>query len=69
MSRKLNSAEQNYPPHERELLAVVDALREWRCYLMGGKFLVKTDHRPLQYLLTQQTLSCSLGPILAKLRL
>jgi RNase H-like domain found in reverse transcriptase len=46
MSRKLNSAEQNYPPHERELLAVVDALRERRCYLMGRKFLVKTDHRP-----------------------
>jgi transposase InsO family protein len=57
MSRKLNAAEQNYPPHERELLAVVDALREWRCYLMGRKFLVKTDHRPLQYLQTQQTLS------------
>jgi RNase H-like domain found in reverse transcriptase len=57
MSRKLNAAEQIYPPHERELLAVVDALREWRCYFMGRKFLVKTDHRPLQYLQTQQTLS------------
>jgi RNase H-like domain found in reverse transcriptase len=56
MSRKLNAAEQNYTPHERELLSVVDALREWRCYIMGSRFLVKTDHRPLQYLHTQQIL-------------
>jgi hypothetical protein len=30
-SRKLNSAEQNYTTTEREMLAVVHALRVWRC--------------------------------------
>jgi hypothetical protein len=44
MSRKLNAAEQNYSVHERELLAVVDALRDWRPYLLGHKFVVKIDH-------------------------
>ena len=28
-SRKMNAAKQNYPTHERELLAVIHALRTW----------------------------------------
>jgi hypothetical protein len=36
-SAKLSSAEQNYPVGEQELLAVVSALRKWRCYLEGPK--------------------------------
>ena len=35
-SRKLNSAERNYPIHKLELLAVVHAFRTWRCYLEGS---------------------------------
>src|SRR6201985_3388303 len=35
-SRKLNSAEQNYPIHELEELAIVEALRHWRHYLEGA---------------------------------
>ena len=56
-SRTLNSAEQNYAPHELELLAIVDTLRAWRSYLHGRKFLVHTDHHPLRYLQTQEHLS------------
>jgi hypothetical protein len=44
-SRKLNSAEQNYTTTEREMLAVVHALRVWRCYLEGVYFEVETDHK------------------------
>jgi RNase H-like domain found in reverse transcriptase len=36
--RKLNSAEQNYPTHDRELLAIIYAVREWRTYLHGARF-------------------------------
>ena len=32
-SHKLSSAERNYPVGEQELLAVVLALKQWRCYL------------------------------------
>ena len=56
-SRKMNSAEMNYPTHERELLAVIHALRTWRHYLAGQKFIVVIDHYSLQYLRTQPQLS------------
>jgi hypothetical protein len=56
-SRKLSGAEKNYPVHERELLAIVYALKEWRSYLHGSRFAIKTDHHPLSYLDTQRNLS------------
>jgi RNase H-like domain found in reverse transcriptase len=57
MSRNLKAAEQNYTVREQGLLAAVDALRDWRPYLPRHKFVVKIDHRPLQYLQTQPQLS------------
>ena len=45
-SCKLGKAEVNYSATERELLAVVHALRVWRCFLEGASFRVVTDHRP-----------------------
>jgi hypothetical protein len=56
-SRKLNSAERNYPTHEQELLAVVHALRTWRYYLDGTHFVVYTDHATLQHFPTQPKLT------------
>ena len=56
-SRKLIPAEVNYATGEQELLAVVHALRVWRCYLEGRQFTVVTDHKPITFLQTQQTLS------------
>lgn len=41
-SSKLTPAEKNYPTHERELLAIINALKVWRHYLQGRKFLVIT---------------------------
>ena len=56
-SRKLNAAEGNYTTHEKELLAVIHALRTWRHYLLGNHFIVVTDHNSLKYLHTQPNLS------------
>jgi RNase H-like domain found in reverse transcriptase len=56
-SRKLNSAEQNYPTHDRELLAIIYVVREWRTYLNGAMFRIRSDNHPLQYLETQPQLS------------
>ena len=57
-SRKLNDHEKNYPIAELELLAVVHALRVFRCYLEGCRsFTVITDHDTLRYFLTQKTLA------------
>jgi RNase H-like domain found in reverse transcriptase len=56
-SRKLSIAEKNYLVHERELLAIVYALKECRPYLQGSRFMIKTDPHPLRYLDTQSSLS------------
>ena len=57
-SRKMAPAELNYTVSEQELLAVVYALRTWRCYLEGCKGLViVTDHKPNSYLTSQDMLS------------
>jgi hypothetical protein len=56
-SRKLNSAELDYNVTEKEMLAVVHALRVWRCYLEGADFTVYTDHVSNTYFQTQPNLS------------
>jgi hypothetical protein len=56
-SKKLNDAEQNYQMTEKEMLAVVHALRVWRCYLEGAQFTVYTDHVSNIYFQTQPKLS------------
>ena len=53
----MNVAEMNYPTHERELLAVIHALRTWCHYLLGKRFKISTDHHSLKYLMTQPNLS------------
>jgi hypothetical protein len=57
LSRKLLPAEVNYATHDKELLAIVYALKTWRPYLHGAKFRIQTDHHPLIYLQTQPELS------------
>ncbi|CAI7797407.1 unnamed protein product [Closterium sp. NIES-53] len=56
-SRKLQPAERNYATHDQELLAIVHAIKTWRCYVELQPVTVYTDHRPLQHLKTQPVLS------------
>ena len=57
-SAKLKPNELNYHAGEKELLAVVHALRLWRCYLSGAQqFTVVTDHNPNTTFDTKTTLS------------
>ena len=46
-AKKLSSAEENYPAQQKEMYAIVHALRVWRHYL-GRPFKVETDHQSLQ---------------------
>ena len=53
--RKMSRAEMNYPVREKELLAIIYALKTWRTYLLDQPFTVETDHQTLKDLLTQRT--------------
>ena len=56
-SRKLNEAEQRYTVQEKEMTAIVHCLRTWRHYLLGSKFLVKTDNVATSYFQSQKKIT------------
>lgn len=49
----------NYDIHDKELLAIVVALKTWRVYLEGARHtvLVKTDHKNLTFFTTTKELT------------
>ncbi|KII68776.1 Retrovirus-related Pol polyprotein [Thelohanellus kitauei] len=47
-SRTLSSSESNYSTIEREALAIVYGLHKFNQYLFGRKFIIRTDHKPLE---------------------
>ena len=49
-SRLLSSAQRNYSATERELLAFIHFASEFRYYLLGRQFHVRTDHAALKWL-------------------
>jgi hypothetical protein len=49
-SRKLNEHETHYVTHDLELVAIVHALKMWRCYLLGTNFVLVTNHNRLRCL-------------------
>ncbi|KAA0032313.1 Transposon Ty3-I Gag-Pol polyprotein [Cucumis melo var. makuwa] len=53
--------------YERELMAVVLAVQRRRPYLLGTKFIVKTDQKSLKFLLEQRTIQPQYQKWVAKL--
>ena len=52
VSRKLSKAEQNYSNIEREALANFFVVTRLKQFLLGRRFTLQTDHKPLKHLFT-----------------
>ena len=48
-SRKLTDAQTRYTTTERELLSIVETLKEYRTILLGQRLIIYTDHQNLTY--------------------
>ncbi|KAJ1576665.1 hypothetical protein NDA11_003993 [Ustilago hordei] len=62
-SRKMSSAEKNYEIHDKELLAVVACLTQWRHMLAGlpNQLVILTDHEALKYFKSQRRITGDKG--------
>jgi len=59
ISKSLNKTERNYEIHNKEMLAVIRCLEAWRHFLKRSqsKFEVWTDHKNLEYFMSNQKLN------------
>jgi len=59
-SKSLSSMEWNYEIHNKEMLAIIRVLEEWRHFLEGVTHPVEiwTDHKNLEYFMTAKKLNC-----------
>ena len=58
-SKSMLDAERNYDIYDKELLAIIKALKEWRHYIQGLPHPVEIwmDHKNLEYFMTSQNLT------------
>jgi len=59
-SKSLSSMKWNYEIHDKEMLAIIHALKEWRYFLEGATYLVEiwTNHKNLEYFMMAKKLNC-----------
>jgi hypothetical protein len=59
LSKSLSETEQNYEIHDKEMLAIMRALDEWRHFLEGlpHKVEIWTDHKNLEYFMSAKKLN------------
>jgi hypothetical protein len=60
LSKSLSETEPNYEIHDKEMLAIIHTLEEWRHFLEGApdKFEIWTDHKNLEYFMSAKKLNC-----------
>src|SRR5258707_14217507 len=58
-SHSLQGAEKNYDTHDKELLAIFEAFKNWRHFLEGSAKIINmvTDHKNLEYFTSSKKLS------------
>ena len=48
-SQKLNEHKKNYLTHDLQLALIIHALKMWRHYPLGRRFVLMSDHIGLRY--------------------
>ena len=66
-SKTLSRSQRNYCTTYRELLAIVEMVKHFRHYLLGRKFILRTDHSSLRWLKNYQDISGMLARWLSRL--
>jgi len=58
-SKSLSPVERNYEIHDKEMLAIIRTLEEWRHFLKGARHPVEIwmDHKNLEYFMTAKKLN------------
>ena len=58
-SKSLSPVERNYEIHDKEMLAIIRSLQEWRHFVEGAKHQCEiwTDHKNLKYFMTAKQLN------------
>ena len=55
-SKNFSGAILNYPTYDKEMCALVQAIKKWKHYLIRKETIIYIDHQPLKYLQTQSKL-------------
>ena len=56
-SEKLNETKRKYSTYDKEFYAIVRALEHWRHYLVGGEFILHSNHEALMFIQGQHKLN------------
>lgn len=56
-SRKLQDAKRFYSIYDKEMLVILHALANFRQYLLGNRFIARTNHNSLHHFLVQKDLN------------
>ena len=58
-SKSLSPVERNYEIHDKEMLAIIRSLQEWRHFVKGAEHQVEiwTDHKNLEYFMSAKQLN------------
>lgn len=60
ISKALSARSLNLSIYEKEMLAILFAIKQWEHYLLPKHFIIRTDYRSLKHLLEQRmTTYCS----------
>ena len=54
ISKALSSKHQSLSVYDKEMFAILFAVKKWQHFLMGRHFTIRTDHKPLKYLMEQK---------------